>query len=491
MRVKVLKPFSFGDNEYKKDHLYDINTEESEQAKTCVDDWVVKALVEVIEEEAAADELVIHDEQTDEPVVGMATKEAISEIVKAVVAETKPVSSAPVIPNVEVGEPSILKDENWGFKSFSEFHLATYRAAHPGIRKTDKRLEQIKQVTPGFPPVANATQTGDAASAGNLLAPGFLREVQNYIYKEDTLFGQARVMNIVTNDIEIPFDETRPWDGGTGGGVVATWTGEGAKIDQSKPIFGRFTLKPKKLAALVPVTEEMLSDDAATNLDSYIGRLVGEALSFAIDDAIVQGAGSTAVPAGILGSGATISDGTGGLTNLTSTPTPALVKQNVLEMYSRQVNPSTATWWTTHDIFPILQEMTIGDMPVWVPPVTGGLSVTPYGTILGRPLYLNKALGAIDSTASSTFKGQINFWDMSQYMMATRGGVQSAMSIHLWFDYQTTAFRYTVRVDGKTWATKPVPSPTASTPVGGTNAITSKAHKTTSCFLSSYITNGA
>ena len=485
MKIKALKSFDFGDGDnqqsYKAGHLYEVNAEESDQIQKTIDEWSTKGLVEVMTDEQV-DKLVVHDD--DKPEVALQVKEMIEDTATQIVAQTKAAPNRPAVHDIEVGEPAILEDENWGFKSLSEFHLATYREAHPGIRKVDPRIEKVKayqakQVSsPAFPPT-NFTGTGDAASAGNLLAPGFLREVQNYIYREDSLFGQARVMNIVTNQIEIPFDETRPWDGTSG--VVATWTAEAGKIDQSRPVFGKFELKPKKLAALVPITEEMLSDDAATNIDSYVGRTVGEALSYAIDDAIVNGAGTTAVPQGILNSGALIGSGAGGTTTLTANFSTLL--DVVLEMFSRQANPATCSWWTTHDIFPQLQKLVIGERPVWTSPQSG-ISVTPYGEILGRPLYLHKALADIPSS-TGTITGQINCWDMPQYMMATRGGVQSAMSIHLWFDYQTTAFRYTVRVDGKTWATQPIPSPAVSTPVGGTNAITARAHKTTSCFLSS------
>jgi HK97 family phage major capsid protein len=65
--------------------------------------------------------------------------------------------------------------------------------------------------------------------------------------------------------MSLPRDETTPW--GTDG-VRAYWQGEATAGTPTKPVLGRSEYKLKKLMALVPVTNELLSD--ATALSAYI-----------------------------------------------------------------------------------------------------------------------------------------------------------------------------------------------------------------------------
>ena len=48
-------------------------------------------------------------------------------------------------------------------------------------------------------------------------------------------------------------------------------------------------------------------------------------------------------------------------------------------------------------------------------------------------------------------KGDIILADLSQYLSGTKGGIQSAMSMHLYFDYDATAYKFSFRVDGQPW----------------------------------------
>ncbi len=58
------------------------------------------------------------------------------------------------------------------------------------------------------------------------------------------------------------------------------------------------------------------------------------------------------------------------------------------------------------------------------------------------PTEYNATLGTV---------GDIILADMGSYVTGTRGGVSSAASIHLKFDYLETAFRFVYEMDGQTW----------------------------------------
>lgn len=85
--------------------------------------------------------------------------------------------------------------------------------------------------------------------------------------------------------------------------------------------------------------------------------------------------------------------------------------------------------------------MTLGNMPVFMPP--GGMSQSPYGTILGRPVIeteYNPSLGVA---------GDILLASPSQYEFINKGGIQEASSIHVAFVKDETCFRFVYRCDGQ------------------------------------------
>jgi HK97 family phage major capsid protein len=47
--------------------------------------------------------------------------------------------------------------------------------------------------------------------------------------------------------------------------------------------------------------------------------------------------------------------------------------------------------------------------------------------------------------------------DLSQYMSVVKaGGIRQDVSIHLFFDYDITAFRFVLRVGGQPWWNAPI-----------------------------------
>ena len=92
---------------------------------------------------------------------------------------------------------------------------------------------------------------------------------------------------------------------------------------------------------------------------------------------------------------------------------------------------------------------------VYMPP--NGLSQSPFGTILGRPAIPHMACKAIGDT------GDLVFADLSQYVTAVKtGGMRSDVSMHLWFDQDIAAFKFTMRVDGRPWASQAITPPNGS-----------------------------
>jgi HK97 family phage major capsid protein len=83
-------------------------------------------------------------------------------------------------------------------------------------------------------------------------------------------------------------------------------------------------------------------------------------------------------------------------------------------------------------------------MPIYIPP--GGLSASPYGTLLGRPIVVLEAMETIGDL------GDIALVDLSQYRAVTKaGGARVDTSIHLKFDTDEMVYRFIFRLAGAPW----------------------------------------
>lgn len=321
----------------------------------------------------------------------------------------------------------------WGFKSFGDF-AASVRIAHPAMSqgKIDPRLINA--------PSTYSTE-GTGADGGFAVPPDFRAEIWEKVMGEDSLLQFCDRLETSSNTITFPKDETTPWQ--TSGGVLAYWASEASQLTQSKVALEAETLKLDKLTALVPVTEELLEDAPA--LDAYLSRKVPQKMNYKIADGIINGTGA-GEPTGILNAGCLTS-----VTKDSGQSADTISVANVVGMWSRCYAPcrSRAIWIYNQDIEPQLLTMTIsgassGVYPVYLPP--GGLSDSPYGRLMGRPCLPHQAAKTLGD------KGDILLLDLSQYLVVYKtGGIRQAASIHLYFDYDMVAFRFTFRITGQPW----------------------------------------
>jgi HK97 family phage major capsid protein len=256
----------------------------------------------------------------------------------------------------------------------------------------------------------------------------------------DTLLGRTDEMKSSSNILPIPTDETTPWQ--TTGGILAYWEGENNQLAQSKVALQSATVRLHKLAVLVPITEELLDDAPA--MDSYLRRKAPEKMNFKLDLAIVQGTGA-GMPLGILNSPCLKT-----VAKETSQTADTVNFTNVQKMWNGMLAEfrGDAVWLCNQDVEPQLQNMVIAgassDVPVWLP--AGGISGAPYQTLYGKPVIFTQACETLGDL------GDIMFVNLKHYMTVTKAtGIRTDTSIHLWFDYDTTAYRFILRVGGQPW----------------------------------------
>ena len=344
--------------------------------------------------------------------------------------------TAPRRANITPVTTSIQKNR-WGFDNFGDYLKAVRSSSAKGAQ-LDSRFVNA--------PTTVATE-GVGPDGGFAVPPDFRATINQLIDGEDSLFARTDRITTSSNTFTVPVDIDTPW---SGSGITAYWTAENAQQTQSKPVLREETLKLHKLVVLVPVTEELLED--SMGMESYVAGKAAQKINFELNRVIVIGTGA-GQPLGLLNSGCKVSVAKQG-----SQVADTLVSYNVIDMWSRMYAPSrrNAIWLINQDIEPMLLTMSVAGKDatgaaatgygalVYVPP--GGLSDTPYGTLLGRPVVPTQACETLGD------EGDIIFWDPSQYLTVTKsGGIRQAMSMHVWFDYDTTAFKFVIRVAGQPW----------------------------------------
>jgi HK97 family phage major capsid protein len=77
----------------------------------------------------------------------------------------------------------------------------------------------------------------------------------------------------------------------------------------------------------------------------------------------------------------------------------------------------------------------------------GGVTGSPFQTIFGRPVIETEHCEEVGDV------GDIVLASMSQYATLTKGnGVESATSMHIWFDQDVMAMKFRLRIDGQPWS---------------------------------------
>lgn len=318
--------------------------------------------------------------------------------------------------------------------------------------------EAVKKLTNAATTYGNE---GAGADGGFLVPPEFSREIWKKVEAEENLMNRCTPLTPDGNSMSIPKDETTPW--GTGG-VRVYWEAEGAQATASKAALELSQMRLHKLFALVPASEELLED--ASGYESYLQAIVPGRMAASINTAIVDGTG-VGKPLGILKAPSLIS-----VAKETSQPADTVWMKNIEKMWARMYAPwrRNAIWLINQDIEPSLGGMAFqasgassdlpgtSAVPAYLP--AGGLSASPYGTLKGRPVVPVQACKAVGD------QGDIIFVDLNQYwVLRKKAGMQTATSMHLYFDQALTAFRFIFRINGQPmWST-------AITPENGSNTL--------------------
>lgn len=313
----------------------------------------------------------------------------------------------------------------------------------------------------GIDPRLNATASGMGENGGGAdgafaVPMEFAAGIEKEMWDTGQIMSRVNQRPIQGNAITFNvIRETSRQDGYRRGGVQAYWVDEGTAPDASAIKLAQVEMKLRKLGALGYISEELMSDAPA--LAAELEEAFREEILFEVEDSFMGGTGA-GQPQGVLKANCLVT-----VSKETGQSPDTIAFENIQKMWARMPASSrgAAAWFIHYDVEPQLNSMALvigaGGVPVYLPP--GGLSATPYGTLMGRPVIpteYNQALGD---------KGDIILADWSRYRAIRKGGIESTQSMHVRFSQGEMAFRAFYRVDGQA-----IPR-AAITPKNGSNTL--------------------
>lgn len=348
--------------------------------------------------------------------------------------ETPP-SQAPPAGTVPAQPRAAL--DTGGFRDLAEFAQAV-RCANPqagqGFRMDDRLAAP-----------ANVHMEGGDEMGSYLVPPEFRQQITDLVFGG----GNDPIMDLIApeatgaNRVIGLGDETTPW-GSTG--VKAFWRVE---AEQMRPTRAQLTPRETKLNeiyAFVLASEELLQD--APRVAGLLTNHASAAIRWTVAEAFMFGDGIEK-PLGWMASPAAIT-----VPKEVGQAAMSFTRRNFFQLYSRMIMPSQATWLMNSEGVEALADLNDeAKRPVWLE----NFHDSPGGAILGRPVVFN------EHSPSLGQRGDVQFVNPNGYEAFRRQNAATfAESIHLYFDYALTAFRWMFRIGGQPVLSKPIQMPKSS-----------------------------
>ncbi len=407
MKLTVLK--KFGENEANSD----IEVGDEVEAKGLISAGLCKEFVEETDEDIIESFKAIAYEQA---------KKALSEQVASAAKKSK--SGL----RVDSVHDNYQDDPQGACKNFGVF-----AKEFGAFKKTGEMTDNFQKAV-----TLSDTNNESLLSDGGALVPDQMSATileHSMVNKELNLLERATTLTVSGNSMTFgELDNAdQSADATRFGGIQPYWLGEADAKAKSKPQFKESNYRLHKLAVLVPVSDELLQDSVA--LESKINSGTGAAIIDKINQAIIGGNGVNK-PQGIIGySGTVVSP-----TDANRTAAAPITAVGLTGMYDRLLNKSNPVWLINQELRSALSLLVVGDKPALLP---NNLTGQPFQNLMGFPVVWT------DICKAPSTIGDIILANMAGYQAIVKGGIQSAVSIHLYFDQDITAFRFVFRVDGK------------------------------------------
>ena len=274
--------------------------------------------------------------------------------------------------------------------------------------------------------VQNALQVGTDSEGGYLVPDEFERTLVEALQDENLFRQLATIITTSSGDRKIPVVASK----GT-----ASWVDEEGTIPESDDAFSQVSIGAYKLATMIKVSEELLSD-SVFNLERYIAKEFGRRIGAKEEEAFFIGDG-TGKPTGIFHS-------TGGAgVGVTAASASAISIDEIMDLFYSLKSPyrKNAAFVTNDATIKAIRKLKDGNgQYLWQPSVRLGEP----DTLLNRPLKTSVYVPEIAAGAKA-----VAFGDFSYYWIADRQGRSFQRLNELFAATGQVGFKATQRVDGK------------------------------------------
>lgn len=295
-----------------------------------------------------------------------------------------------------------------------------------------------------------ATMTsGDFEEGGALIPTEIASQVLERVARLNTFMANAMVMPMATLKLDIPmitgFDESQ---GAVYGNTIWYWTSEEGQRTATNFETGTVELV-LRLCTGMAVVNNALTKFSPQSIDAILNRAFERGMNFAINKAVLRGTGA-GQPQGVLEAECLYT-----VPKATGQAADTFIYDNVLDMLAALYSMDDESigngyWYMNKTVLPQLGKLNVvvgtGGAPIFI----SNAADRPELTLFGLPIRWSGQMSAIGDV------GDTGLFDPSQYIIGqpTAGGPGDPtveQSIHLYFDYNKTAFRFTFWMDGQPW----------------------------------------
>jgi HK97 family phage major capsid protein len=326
--------------------------------------------------------------------------------------------------------------------------LGTFLCAVRDFRilgKQDERLHYVDHEGKIATPPKTKTLTEGVDSAGGFLVPEIFIPTLKMLELEGAIVrpNGATVIPMPSDTINIPRVDDTSHVTNFFGGCLGYWMEEAGAKTTSEPKFGNIKMIAKKLGGYTQISNELLADSAIA-LDPLIRTMFARTWAWMEDDAFLNGNG-IGQPLGIINSGALVTVTRQAANHVYFMDLPNMIVRLLPGSFMR------AIWVLNPSVFPEIIALTTsntapsaGANAIWINSQMGAANPLP-GTIFGRPFFISEKCAALGTT------GDICLYDLSYYLIGDRQPMTIDVSTHVGFLYDTTYYRFVLRVDGQPW----------------------------------------
>lgn len=329
--------------------------------------------------------------------------------------------------SIQVAEPNWMKDPKKGFSRQRDF----FQAVIDNTRSLrDDRMRHLATV-------GSDEQNAQNNEFGGFLIPeAFLPEVMMTRAEGDPSAGLTRMIPMQSNSIKIPARVDKDHSSSVAGGITVSRRNEMGQIQSSRMKFHQVKLEANSLDGLAYATNELLTD-SPVSLTALLEEGFAEAYAGKMIDEKLNGSGAGEY-LGALNSPAFIS-----VAKESAQTADTINYTNILKMRSRIWGYQDAIWMANQDIIPQLGTLgnDEGGKLIYMPSIREDIPEL----LLGRPIVFTEYLPTLGDA------NDIVLINWREYLEGEYQPVVGASSMHVRFEYNEMAFRFTSRNDGRPW----------------------------------------